>query len=317
MSFTEQNSVENYVRDLLVPLGWVFVLACDLKRQDSDVLLEESVKAALERLNPQIKADPVKAEEVLYRLRAIVLSARGSGLVKANEEFSKWIKNEKTMPFGEHGEHVSVNLIDYDDLSRNEFVVTTQFKFIAGQSRRPDLVLLVNGIPLVIGEAKTPVRPAISWFDGAAQLEEYQNSIPQLFVPNVFMFATEGKSYRAGSVKLPLLKWQPWKTTTQTSNLDEVKKATEMMLSPQAVLEILKNFTVFSNDKSGQKIKVLCRYQQYEATKQIVERVLEGKIKKGLIWHFQGLRKIYTNGVCCTAIKKRTSFEKPYCSCCG
>ena len=176
MTFTEQNAVENYIKDLLVPLGWTFVPSHMLKRQESDVLMEESVKDALLRLNSDIKADPAKAEEVLYRLRATILSVRGSGLVKTNEEFSKWLRNEKTMPFGEHGEHVSVNLIDYDDLSRNDFVVTTQFKFIAGQSRRPDLVLLVNGMPLVLGEAKTPVRPAISWFDGAVQLEEYQNS---------------------------------------------------------------------------------------------------------------------------------------------
>ena len=311
MTFTEQNAVENYIKDLLVPLGWIFVPCCELNRQDSDVLMEESVKAALLRLNPEIKADPVKAEEVLYRLRAIILSARGSGLVKANEECSKWLKNEKTMPFGEHGEHVSANLIDYEDLSRNEFVVTTQFKFIAGQSRRPDIVLIVNGIPLVIGEAKTPVRPAISWFDGAAQLEEYQNSIPQLFVPNVFMFATEGKSYRAGSVKLPLMKWQPWKTTTQSSHLDEVKKASELMLSPNAVLEILKNFTVFSTEKGGQKVKVLCRYQQYEATKQIVERVLEGKIKKGLVWHFQGSGKSILMVYAAQLLRKEPALKSP------
>ena len=296
---------------MLVPLGWSFVPAYELKRQESDVLLEESVKAALTRLNPEIKSDPVKAEEILYRLRAIVLSARGSGLVKANEEFSKWLKNEKTMPFGEHGEHVSINLISYDDLSRNEFVVTTQFKFIAGQSRRPDIVLLVNGIPLVIGEAKTPVRPAISWFDGAAQLEEYQNSVPQLFVPNVFMFATEGKSYRAGSVKLPLMKWQPWKTTNQSSHLDEVKKAAELMLSPQAVLEISKNFTVFSTETGGQKVKVLCRYQQYEATKQIVERVLEGKIKKGLVWHFQGSGKSILMVYAAQQLRKEPTLKSP------
>jgi type I restriction enzyme R subunit len=311
LTFTEQNAVENYIKNLLVPLGWSFVPSTELKRQESDVLLEESVKAALVRLNPEIKADPAKAEEILYRLRAIILSVRGSGLVKTNEEFSKWLKNEKSMPFGEHGEHVSVNLIDYEDLARNEFVVTTQFKFIAGQSRRPDLVLLVNGIPLVIGEAKTPVRPAISWFDGAAQLEEYQNSIPQLFVPNVFMFATEGKSYRAGSVKLPLLKWQPWKTTNQSSHLDEVKKATELMLSPQAVLEISKNFTVFSTERGGQKIKVLCRYQQYEATKQIVERVLEGKIKKGLVWHFQGSGKSILMVYAAQQLRKEPKLKSP------
>ena len=311
MTFNERNAVENYIRDLLVPLGWTFVPSYELKRQESDVLLEDSVNDALVRLNPEIKADHAKAEEILYRLRAIILSVRGSGLVKTNEEFSKWLKNEKSMPFGEHGEHVSVNLIDYEDLARNEFVVTTQFKFIAGQSRRPDLVLLVNGIPLVIGEAKTPVRPAISWFDGAAQLEEYQNSIPQLFVPNVFMFATEGKSYRAGSVKLPLLKWQPWKATNQSSHLDEVKKATELMLSPQAVLEISKNFTVFSTERGGQKIKVLCRYQQYEATKQIVERVLEGKIKKGLVWHFQGSGKSILMVYAAQQLRKEPKLKSP------
>jgi len=311
LTFTEQNAVENYIKDLLVPLGWSFVPAYELKRQESDVLLEESVKAALMRLNPEIQSDPVKAEEILYRLRAIILSVKGSGLVKTNEEFSKWLKNEKTMPFGEHGEHVSVNLIDYEDLSRNEFVVTTQYKFIAGQSRRPDIVLIVNGVPLVIGEAKTPVRPAISWFDGAAQLEEYQNSIPQLFVPNVFMFATEGKSYRAGAVKLPLLKWQPWRTTTQTSNLDEVKKAVELMLNPKAVLEISKNFTVFSSERGGQKIKVLCRYQQYEATRQIVQRVLDGKIKKGLIWHFQGSGKSILMVYAAQQLRKEPQLKSP------
>ena len=181
------------------------------------------------------------------------------------------------------------------------------------QGRVEDLTLflLVNGIPLVIGEAKTPVRPAISWFDGAAQLEEYQNSVPQLFVPNVFMFATEGKSYRAGSVKLPLMKWQPWKTTHQSSHLDEVKKATELMLSPKAVLEILKNFTVFSTEKGGQKVKVLCRYQQYEATKQIVERVLEGKIKKGLVWHFQGSGKSILMVYAAQLLRKEPALKSP------
>lgn len=311
MTFTEQNTVENYIEDLLNTLGWTSVPHHELERKESDVLVEESLKETLIRLNPEIKEDPAKAEEVLYRLRAIILSVRGAGLVKANEEFSKWLKNEKTMPFGERGEHVSVSLIDYNDLSRNEFVVTTQFKFIAGQSRRPDIVLLINGIPVIVGEAKTPVRPAISWFDGAVQLEEYQKSIPQLFVPNIFMFATDGRSYRAGCVKLPLRKWQPWKTTSQFSHLDEVKKATQLMLGPQAVLDILKNFTVFSTDRGGQKIKVLCRYQQYEATKQIVQRVLEGKIKKGLIWHFQGSGKSILMVYAAQQLRKEPKLKSP------
>ena len=296
---------------MLVALGWKFVSYNELQRQDSEVLVEELVKEALIKLNPEIKSDPIKAEEILYRLRAIILSVRGVGLVKTNEEFTKWLQNEKTMPFGERGEHVSIKLIDYENPRNNQFIVTTQFKFTTNQNRRADLVLLVNGIPLVIGEAKTPVRPAISWFDGAVQLEEYQRSIPQLFVPNVFMFATEGKTYRAGAVKLSLEKWQPWKTTTDSSHLNEVRKAVELMLRPEAVLDISKNFTVFSNEKGGQKIKVLCRYQQYEATKQIVERVLEGKIKKGLVWHFQGSGKSILMVYAAQQLRKEPKLKSP------
>lgn len=84
------------------------------------------------------------------------------GLIRANEEFSEWIHNEKTMPFGENEGHVSVRLIDFDNIENNDLIVTTQYSFKTGPERRPDLVLLVNGIPLVIGEAKSHVRPAVS-----------------------------------------------------------------------------------------------------------------------------------------------------------
>jgi len=291
--FNEANSVENLVRDLLTNMGWKFVPRDQLPRNETDVLVERHLIDSLIRLNPSIAEYPSRADEVLYRLRAIIQSAKGMGLVRANEEFSGWIRNEKTMPFGENGEHVSVKLIDYDNIENNEFIVTTQYSFKTGQERRPDLVLLVNGIPLVIGEAKTPVRPAVSWVDGAIQLEEYQNSVPEIFVPNVFCFATEGKAYRVGSIKLPIEKWQPWRETDEDAFdcLEEVKSSVSRMLSPKVVLEILKNFTLYSTTQGGQKIKILCRYQQYEATKQIVQRVVDGRIRKGLIWHFQGSGK--------------------------
>jgi len=291
--FNEKNSVEDLIRDYLINQGWRYIPSKDLLRQEQEVLLENNLKLALIRLNPKIKENPDRADEVIYRLRAIIFSARGAGLVKANEEFSKWLLNEKTMAFGERGEHVSIKLIDYDDLKNNEFIITTQYSFTSGETRRPDLVLIVNGIPLVIGEAKTPVRPSISWVDAAIQIEEYQNSVPNLFVPNVFSFATEGKSFRAGSIKLPIEKWQPWRKTTDTvfEGLDEVGNSVKLMLSPQVVLDILNNFTLYSTERGGQKIKILCRYQQYEATKQILERVIQGRIKKGLIWHFQGSGK--------------------------
>lgn len=160
-------------------VGWTYRSPHELGRSETQVFVESSVRNALERLNPEIAADPVKADEVLYKLQAILVGVGADGIVKANEEFATWLKGERTMPFGENGEHVPVQLIDFDDHSNNEFVVTNQFIFKTSQEKRFDVVLLVNGIPLILGEAKTPVRKAVTWVDGAAQVhDDYEVNVP-------------------------------------------------------------------------------------------------------------------------------------------
>jgi type I restriction enzyme R subunit len=309
--FNEANCVENFIRDLLcgkrqVPQKrevrehassympeWHYVPATQLKRAESDVLVEHDVRAALIRLNPEISAHPDLADEVLYKLRAIILAVRSDGLVRANEEFATWLRGERTMPFGPNNEHTPVTLIDFKHLQNNDYVLTTQLTF-KNPEKRFDVVLLVNGIPLVVCEAKTPVRPAISWVDGAIDIhDDYEVSVPAFFVPNVFSFATEGKTFRFGSIGMSLELWAPWRDTEEDaiSGLAELQTATHSMLKPEVILDILQNFTVFATDKQHRKIKIICRYQQYQATNQIVERVVEGHIKKGLIWHFQGSGK--------------------------
>ena len=109
-------------------------------------------------------------------------------LVRANENFSAWLRGEHSMPFGPNNEHVPVRLIDFDDPRNNRYAVTTQFVVKTGQERRLDLVLLVNGIPLVVGEAKTPTRPAVSWVDGAVQIQnDYERSVPEVFAQRLFL----------------------------------------------------------------------------------------------------------------------------------
>jgi type I site-specific restriction-modification system R (restriction) subunit len=186
-----------------------------------------------------------------------------------------------------------VNLIDFENPGNNRYVISTQFTYRAKVERRFDLVLLVNGIPLVIGEAKTPSRPAVTWVDGAAQIhDDYEINVPAMFAPTVFSFATEGKTYRFGSVRMPLDIWAPWRDTVNgNSGLQEVKQAVLSMLTPETILRILQHFTVFATDRKKRKIKLICRYQQYEAGNQIVDRVVAGRPKKGLIWHFQGSGK--------------------------
>ncbi|WP_419601398.1 type I restriction endonuclease subunit R, partial [Thiolapillus sp.] len=267
----------------------------ELPRQHSDVLVESMVRDALIRLNPEIKAQPDRVDEVLYRLRTIPLSVQSEGLVRANELFAEWLRGEKSMPFGERGEHTSVRLIDFDDLSNNDYVVTNQWVYpVKEGGRRFDIIMLVNGIPLVIGEAKTPVRPAVTWVDGASDIHNgYEQSVPQMFVPNVLSFATEGKCYRYGSVRMPIDIWGPWHEGENKSEgtLADVQRSIRSMLRPHVVLDILQNFTLFATDKKHRRIKIICRYQQYEAANLMVARVVKGYPKKGLIWHFQGSGK--------------------------
>ncbi len=276
-------------------LRWRFAPAESLPRPHSDVLVESMVRDALIRLNPEIEAQPDRADEVLYRLRAIVLSVQSEGLVRANELFAEWLRGEKSMPFGERGEHTPVRLIDFENLNNNDYVVTNQWVYpVKEGGRRFDIILLVNGIPLVIGEAKTPVRPAVTWVDGASDIHNgYEQSVPQMFAPNIFSFATEGKCFRYGSVRMPIELWGPWHEGENKAEgtLADVQRSLRSMLRPHVVLDILQNFTLFATDKKHRRIKIICRYQQYEGANLLVDRVVKGFPKKGLIWHFQGSGK--------------------------
>ncbi|MFG1763125.1 type I restriction endonuclease subunit R [Micromonospora parva] len=301
MTFNESNTVQDLVRDLVESPDVQFVPGKRLPRREDEVLLEGAVKEALIRLNPVIEADPRLADEVIYHLRAVILSARRTpNPVVANEQFAAWLTGQKSMPFGPAGEHVTIRLIDFDnpEPSANQWVVSTEVTYRVGQvERRFDLVLWCNGFPLVVGEAKSPVRPAYTWIDAAAQInEDYEVNVPAFFVPNVFNFATEGKDFRYGSVGMPVDLWGPWREDADDAapvpaGLAIVREAVEGVLSPAAVLDFLRFFTLFATDKKHRKIKIIARFQQLQATNLVVERVLHGEIKQGLIWHFQGSGK--------------------------
>ncbi|MDP8299191.1 MAG: type I restriction endonuclease subunit R [Candidatus Tantalella remota] len=296
MTFNEQNTIEEYVISKLSN-KWKYIPSDQLGRDEQGILIESLLKKSLMRINPEIRMIPERADEVIYRLRAILLSVNEVGLVRANEEFTKWLQGEKTMPFGENNQHVPVRLIDIEDEDNNTFIVTNQYKVTRGVTKIPDMVLLINGIPVIVGEFKTPVRPAISWLDGAVQIhDDYENSIPELFVPNIFSFSSEGKTFRYGSIRMPLEIWGPWRDELkvkddEVAGLREVEVAVEALLNPTVVMDILENFTIFATDSKNQRIKVIARYQQYEGANLILERVKQGVVKKGLIWHFQGSGK--------------------------
>lgn len=339
MGFNELNSVEHYfihkltgvnlnevrqgnvVEEPMAPydtVKWRYVPAELLKRDITEVLLEKELKAALCKLNPDIDRHPEHADEVIRKLRAILITVANVGLVRANEEFAKWLRNEHTMPFGQKGEHVKVKLIDYDQLKENSFIMTNQFKVHARETKIPDVVLFINGIPVVVGELKTPVRPAISWYDAAHEVHDiYENAVPQLFVPNILSFASEGKELFIGAVRTPLEFWAPWRIEnekdelTHFAGLQDVGKQLTHLLKPSTLLDILQYYSVYGTNNSKKKIKVVCRYQQYEGANALVNRVLEGRIKKGLIWHFQGSGKSLLMLFAAQKLRKQVELGNP------
>ena len=328
------NSVEHYIvqqlsginlnhrnwADEQVPYGfqWQYKPASAIARGVNEVLVESEMREALIRINPAIAQSPERADEVIYKLRTILLAVNQVGLVKANEEFAKWLTGEKTMPFGENNRHVPVRLIDFDTPQKNSFVITNQYRIHHHETKIPDLVLLINGIPVVVGEAKTPIRSCVSWFDGAHEIHQvYENAVPQLFVPNILSFATEGKDLYYGSVRTPLEFWSPWRLETDKDDLvkqlglGKVGKELIDLLHPKRLLDILQNFALYSTDKKKRRIKVICRYQQYEGANKIVERVKEGRLRKGLIWHFQGSGKSLLMVFAAQKLRKLPELKSP------
>lgn len=334
MPFTELNAVEHYIIHQLTGVNlnkkelkeqapvygaqWQYKSGKELDRNIQEVLVESELKKALIRLNPTIAAQPERAEEVLHKMRTVLIAVNRTGLVRANEQFASWLLGEKTFAFGKNGAHVPIYLIDFENLENNSYIVTNQYHVRARETKIPDVVLLVNGIPLVVGEAKTPIRPAVSWLDGAHEIHDiYENAIPQLFVPNVFSFATEGKELYYGSVRCPLNFWAPWRlqegdnTLVRALGLQEVGDELKSLLSPKVLLDMLQNFAIYTTDQKKRRIKVVARFQQYEGANMIVDRVKEGRIKKGLIWHFQGSGKSFLMLFAAQKLRKMAELRSP------
>ena len=292
-----ENEFEKMIVDVISKNGWTHIPADKLPRDYTDVLVEPMVKQALIRLNAEIAEEPSRADEVIYKLRTVILTVQPHNIVTQNELFKKMIFEENSYPFGKDGRMVPIRFFGTatkENLALNEYVVTNQWVFPKDEGgKRLDIVLLINGFPVAIGELKTPVRNAITWLDGAGDIAAYEKSIPQMFVTNVFNFASEGKCFRYGSLKMPINVWGPWHTSDNKAEgtLADVKRSTASMIKPDFIMDIFQFFTLFATDKKYRKYKIICRYQQFEGANLIADRVKAGYPKKGLIWHFQGSGK--------------------------
>lgn len=299
--FSESSTVQAWILDRLSrhDIGWTHVRGDDLTRPVDSVLVEEDVRDALVRLNPVIAEDPERVNEVLPGIRAALLSVANDGLLAANETMTTWLRGHHTHEFIGRKGYEPVRLVDFDDPGNNTLVVSDEVSFgVPGAKQRFDVVLWVNGIPLVVGEAKTPVDHKKSWLDGAFDVTDgYEVDSAPFFVANVLSFATEGREFHYGAIGQAATDWLMWGSTDDPADLEgaeRVMRSVELLLRPERVLSILRDFTLFDRTQrsgSEQRIKLIPRYPQVEGVEAIHARVLDPERRRGLIWHYQGTGK--------------------------
>ena len=267
-----------------------------LPRKQNEVLAESMVKDALIRLNPEIAEDESRADQVIYKLRSLINTTKEHNLVSQNEKLKKLIFEENSFPFGKDGRMTPVKFfgtMTKEELEKNEYIVTNQWVYPQEKNgKRFDIVFLVNCFPLVIGELKTPVRDSITWLDGAQNIADYEKVVLQMFCTNVFNFATEGKTFRYGSVNVPFSKWGPWHTGDHKAEgtLKDVQLDIANMMTPENIMDIFQFFTLFATDKKKRLYKIVCRYQQFEGENLIIERVKGWLSKERSYLAFSGFR---------------------------
>jgi type I restriction enzyme R subunit len=300
-------------------LGWAFSDDEPLGRAVDSVFLIDDLEAALVRLNPEISEQPSRAEEVLARLRAVLLGVRNDGLVAANEEFVAWLCGRRTVKYIGTDRDVQVRLIDFDAPKSNILRVTVEATFHVGREhRRYDIVLWVNGMPLVVGEMKTPVGMNVSWLNGATDIHiGYEVKTPEFFVPNVLSFASEGREFRYGAVRQPPEMWLNWSSTTDEimpPGLPSVLRSAELLLTPEMVLDILRSFTLYSSRRTTSgaiRTKVIPRYPQVEAVEAIIARCRDPKKRQGLVWHHQGSGKTFAMAYAAAKLRQQSDMDAP------
>lgn len=317
--FNEDNTVEQKLIEVAKAAGWEYISADDVPRHKDDVLVEVWLLDALMRFNG---ISMEQSEQVIYKLRTVIFSGNSKeSLVEANDKFRKLLFEENSYPFGIDGDNINIKFFSDDPKKPNQCVVTNQWEYPKESmmgGKRLDVVFIINGIPMMIGEAKTPVRPQVTWADGAVDMLAYQKSVPEMFVPNIINFATEGKEFYTGGIGLPAAKWGPWFADESRihGNLLAMEHNLKHLCVPERLIDIYRFYSVFTGNTKGEKIKIVCRYQQYLGGEAIVKRVSDTFTKgigpkQGLIWHFQGSGKSWLMVFAAQKLRKMSELKAP------
>lgn len=299
-----ENTLELYAISELEKSGWTHThgqqLPEDWRAGTSEVIFGSHIHHAISRLNPQLPSDKVEviAGEVLRQIRQF----DNADLAHKNRRFYDLLKNGVPVSFTHEGEQRSefVRLIDFQTVANNRFDVINQL-VIKGkrQNRKPDILLYVNGLPLVIMELKNPFNASVSITEAYQQLQTYQDDIADVFIYNQLQIISEGNLARVGSLTADFERFSPWRVVDESVHrqLDfemEIDALLCHLLNPATLLDHVQNFIVFEQDGTGGIAKKCGIYHQYYAVNQAIQctkraTTTDGKI--GVVWHTQGSGK--------------------------
>ena len=288
-TFSEATYEEALIQLFRDELGYRYQYGPDIIRKPWEPILKDDFLNALHRINPTL---PQEALEDTYKtLRQI----EGANLTECNYKFTQYLQNGVEISYmdAKHQYKTSVvSLIDYDHTDQNDFFVTNQFSYQEMEIvKRPDMIVFVNGLPLVIIELKTPTIESVEITDAYLQLRNYQQIIPSLFTYNAFNVMSNMEITKVGTITASEDRYMEWKKPTgDAADYDEAFCA---IFKPSVLLNLLKNYTVFDVSENKYR-KILAGYHQYYAVEKAANKAQEavdGNGKIGVFWHTQGSGK--------------------------
>ena len=290
--FYTEADYENSIIELFQNMGYKYIYGPDVERDFYNPLYEVELDNALRRLNPTMPQDAIT--DALYKLK----NFDNADLIQKNAVFMDYIQNGVEVHYFVNEEERSglVYLVDYKNLENNSFIVCNQWTFIENSNKRPDILVFVNGLPIVLVELKSPSREETDASEAYLQIRNYMHEIPSMFIYNCICVMSDHLTSKAGTITSGEDRFMEWKTkdgnyeNTQYAQFDTFF---EGIFTKEHLLDIIKNFICFSNEGLN-RFKILAGYHQYFAVNKAIRstyHAIQTDGKGGVFWHTQGSGK--------------------------
>lgn len=288
-----ETAYENSVIELFQHMGYTHVYGPDVENRDfNSPLYLDILEDSICRINPNVPKSAI--QEALFKIK----NFDNGELLQQNKIFMDYLQNGITVKYLENGEQRStiVYLIDYKNVDNNSFIVANQWTFVENSEKRPDVLLFINGLPLVLFELKSPSREETDSSQAYRQIRNYMKEIPSMFIYNAICVMSDLLISKAGTITSDETRYMEWKTKDgnyENNQYAQFDTFVEGIFQKERLLDILKNFICFNNDGPN-TFKILAGYHQYFAVKKAIEstkHATQTDGKGGVFWHTQGSGK--------------------------